>query len=121
MATKRNTRTIRFNGIDVDSREVVIGDLQHSGNSAYIKQNEKWHKVEPESICQDTGIADIMGHPIYEKDQVFILRDGMTSKVAMTVFWDRQIAAFALVDDIGHPSFSETFNDEDKYINPFRA
>ena len=109
-------RQIIFRGTDIDTGKTVKGDLQKSGESYFIKENEKWHKVSPDTIRQFTGLTDIAGSPIYEGDKVFILRDGMTTKVPMTVYWDEANAAFALIDNPDSPGWSVTFNDEDKYI-----
>lgn len=109
-------REIIFRGKDVDSGWIVTGDLQKSGNCYFIKENERWHKVIPETIGQRTGILDINGTPIFEGDEVFIIRDSMTSKSPMTVIWDSANAAFALIDSLQEPYCSEFFNDDDKYI-----
>ena len=109
-------RTVIFKAVDIDSGKSVKGDLQRSGKSYYIKENEKWYRVKPETICQFTGLQDIAGEPIYENDRVYIIREGMTSKRPHTVFWDQGIAAFALIDNLKSPGFSQTFSDEDKYV-----
>lgn len=105
-----------FRGKDVDSGRIVTGDLQKSGNCYYIKENERWHKVIPETIGQRTGILDIIGTPIFEGDEVCIIRDSMTSKSPMTVIWDSGCAAFVLVDNPQDPYCSEGFYDDDKYV-----
>lgn len=105
-------REILFKAKRTDNEEWVEGDLIQAQNKKYIafgwsidNEGEQYynfdcalvHEVEPETICQYTGLTDKNKVKAFECDKVYDPHEQKT----FTIKWDRELAAFVLEDDEG--------------------
>lgn len=66
-------RDILFRGKKVETGEWIYGNLLHTDNGTYIIQNIPKQKIDnykvfPETICEYSGIDNILGIRIFEND-----------------------------------------------------
>lgn len=71
-------RDILFRGKKVETGEWIYGNLLHTDNGIYIIQNipkEEINNYEvlPETICEYSGIDNILGIKIFENDIIQLL------------------------------------------------
>lgn len=65
-------REIIFKARRLDNGEWVFGDLNHfsDGRAAIADSEQDWFLVDPETVCQYTGLEDRKGCRIFENDIV---------------------------------------------------
>ena len=68
-------REIKFKAKRLDSGEWIEGDLVHSTNyigigqiSGIFTDTRVVHRVDPNTVCQFTGMKDVNGEELYEND-----------------------------------------------------
>lgn len=68
-------REIKFKAKRLDSGEWIEGDLVHSTNyigigqiSGVLPDTRVVHRVDPNTVCQFTGMKDVNGEELYEND-----------------------------------------------------
>lgn len=68
-------REIKFKAKRLDSGEWIEGDLVHSTNyigigqiSGIFPDARVVHRVDPNTVCQFTGMKDVNGEELYEND-----------------------------------------------------
>lgn len=98
-------RTIKFKAKRLDNREWVKGDLVHSTSYVGISYpSDEFsdvpivHRVDPETVCQFTGLTDCKGKELFEHDLIHIVG----SNYAAEVIWSEGRYAFIVVCENKH-------------------
>lgn len=111
-------RTIKFKAKRLDNREWIDGSLTCVKDMAYIRHEEsyeytynlKTYKVNPETVCQFTGLKDCEGNEVWEGD---IIGNHDFPFEKRTVTWANCLSCFIPTDEDGgqdrHLSFLVLF------------
>lgn len=91
---------IKFKAKRLDNGEWVIGDLMRESYGARIiertSKTTNWIAVDPNTVCQFTGLKDCKGNEVWEGD---IIKDPYTSE-KNTIEWNDHLCCFNTVDKI---------------------
>lgn len=98
-------RTIKFKAKRLDNGEWVKGDLVHSISYVGISYpSDEFsdvpivHRVDPETVCQFTGLSDCVSRDIWEHDLIHL--EGFN--YAAEVIWSEGYYAFMVVCENKH-------------------
>lgn len=98
-------RTIKFKAKRLDNGEWVKGDLVHSTSYVGISyQSDEFsdvpivHRVDPETVCQFTGLSDCVSRDIWEHDLIHLAG----FNYAAEVIWSEGYYAFMVVCENKH-------------------
>lgn len=96
------TENIKFKAKRIDTGEWVQGDIVHGTNYVGISRLNSAifdvpvvYKVDPDTVCQFTGLTDCEGKEVWEGD---IIKSPYLENLA-TVEWDNSLCGFKCVDD----------------------
>lgn len=96
---------IKFKAKRLDNGEWVKGDLVHSTSYVGISYpSDEFsdvpivHRVDPETVCQFTGLTDCKGKELFEHDLIHIVG----SNYAAEVIWSEGRYAFIVVCENKH-------------------
>lgn len=98
-------RTIKFKAKRLDNGEWVKGDLVHSTSYVGISYpSDEFsdvpivHRVDPETVCQFTGLSDCVSRDIWEHDLIHLA----WFNYAAEVIWSEGYYAFMVVCENKH-------------------
>lgn len=98
-------RTIKFKAKRLDNGEWVKGDLVHSTSYVGISYpSDEFsdvpivHRVDPETVCQFTGLSDCVSRDIWEHDLIHLAG----FNYAVEVIWSEGYYAFMVVCENKH-------------------
>ena len=98
-------RTIKFKAKRLDNGEWVKGDLVHSTSYVGISYpSDEFsdvpivHRVDPETVCQFTGLSDCVSRDIWEHDLIHLAG----FNYAAEVIWSEGYYAFMVVCENKH-------------------
>ena len=98
-------REIKFKAKRLDNGEWVKGDLVHSTSYVGISYpNDEFsdvpivHRVDPETVCQLTGLSDCVSRDIWEHDLIHLAG----FNYAAEVIWSEGYYAFMVVCENKH-------------------
>lgn len=98
-------RTIKFKAKRLDNGEWVKGDLVHSTSYVGISYpSDEFsdvpivHRVDPETVCQFTGLSDCVSRDIWEHDLIHLAG----FNYAAEVIWSEGYYAFMVVFENKH-------------------
>ena len=85
-------RTIKFKGQQLSNGDWIVGDLIHLVDGVYISNDNgnNMAQVNPDTVCQATGLHDKNGREIYEGDVIHIGSDHGV------VVWRDSLCCFSL-------------------------
>lgn len=97
-------RNIKFKAKRLDNGEWVKGDLVHSTSYVGISYpSDEFsdvpivHRVDPETVCQFTGLKDCKGNEVWEGDiverEIYDLYKGSTKVKAVVKYMDGEFVA----------------------------
>lgn len=96
---------IKFKAKRIDNGEWVKGDLVHSTSYVGISYpSDEFsdvpivHRVDPETVCQFTGLIDCEGNELFEHDLIHIVG----FNYAAEVIWSEGCYAFMVVCENKH-------------------
>lgn len=105
-------REVLFKGKQKENNEWMEGSAIHQ-TDLYGTRVERWfildgtdtndydigfaYEVYPSTVCQHIGLTDKNGTKAFEMDKVY---DPHENRV-FTIYWDKETAAFCLLDDNG--------------------
>lgn len=98
------TENIKFRAKRLDNGEWVKGDLVHSTSYVGISYpSDEFsdvpivHRVDPETVCQFTGLKDCKGNEVWEGDiverEIYDLYKGSTKVKAVVKYMDGEFVA----------------------------
>lgn len=98
-------RTIKFKAKRLDNGEWVKGDLVHSTSYVGISYpSDEFsdvpivHRVDPETVCQFTGLSDCVSRDIWEHDLIHLAGFNYAAEVT----WSEGYYAFMVVCENKH-------------------
>ena len=96
-------REIKFKGKRVDNGKWVEGDYIRSQKGHFINDNCAFsHEIDPNTICEFTGLTDKDGVEIYEGD-IFRIHEGTNDFKETYLKWDNDWLLFVPSnDDLRH-------------------
>ncbi len=85
-------REIKFKGQQLSNGDWIVGDLIHLVDGVYISNDNgnNMARVNPDTVCQTTGLHDKNGREIYEGDVIHIGSDHGV------VVWRDSLCCFSL-------------------------
>ena len=96
---------IKYRGVTFNNK-TVFGDFILPRDFRKVKEktvwigigdiyNTDWYEVDPDTICEFTGVYDANNLPIYENDEIVLLTSCLGS-TSSKVIWDNYTNKFVL-------------------------